>query len=70
MQEISESIEFMKAAVECWSEVIETQINLHYATMRLILGCDRDLRALERNQNIARSRIDRIEKALYSEGIQ
>jgi len=70
MQELKESMEFFKTAAECWSQIIETQINLHYATMRLILSCDRDMRALEHNQNIARNRIDRIEKSLYSEGIQ
>ena len=65
---MNEQIKFIAKAAEICSQIVETQINLYYSTLRLLMDNDAELRALRRchNQNV--SRIDRIEKAL-GEGI-
>ncbi len=69
MQELKESMEFFKTAAECWSQIIETQINLYYSTLRLIMDNDAELRALRRchNQNV--SRLERVERAMREDGL-
>lgn len=49
--------------------IVKTQVNLYFATLRLILNNDNEIHALRNCCHCSSVRIDRIEKALLLEGI-
>jgi len=66
---MNEQMQFVAAAAEICSRIVETQINLYYSTLRLIMDNDAELRALRRchNQNV--SRLERVERAMREDGL-
>lgn len=61
---------FVASAAGITAEIVNNQVELYYATLRLLMENDREIRALRTCHNTNRSRIDRIEKALRQEGIE
>jgi len=67
---MKEELNFFRSIVECWSMVIESQINLYYSITRLIVDNDREMKALRNNHNAIHNRLEKVERSLRKEGIQ
>lgn len=67
---MKEELNFFRSIVECWSTVIESQINLYYSITRLIVDNDREMKALRNNHNVIHNRLEKVERSLRKEGIQ
>jgi len=66
---MKDELEDLRTVVECWTTVVENQVHLYYATMRLIMDNDAEIRALRKchNQNV--SRLERVERAMREDGL-
>jgi len=66
---MKDELEYLRTVAECWTTVVENQVNLYYATMRLIMDNDKEIRALRQchNQNV--SRLERVERAMREDGL-
>lgn len=63
-------IAFAASSATITTGIINNQIELFYATLRLLMNNDREIRALRKSHNTNRVRLDRIEKALSNRGIE
>lgn len=63
-------IAFAASSATITTGTINNQIELFYATLRLLMNNDREIRALRKSHNTNRVRLDRIEKALSNRGIE
>lgn len=61
---MNEQIIFLKNILECWSTVIDSQVNLYCSIARLIIDNDRELKALRNSHNIVNNRLEKVERAL------
>ena len=61
---MNEQLVFLKNVLECWSTVIDSQVNLYCSIARLIIDNDRELKALRNSHNIINNRLEKVERAL------
>ena len=61
---MNEQLIFLKSVLECWSIVIDSQVNLYCSITRLIVDNDRELKALRNSHNIVNNRLEKVERAL------
>jgi len=61
---MNEQLIFLKSVLECWSTVIDSQVNLYCSIARLIIDNDRELKALRNSHNIVNNRLEKVERAL------